>query len=179
MSWGDGPPASVSRLRSVAHPVRLDILSLLTGSSLSASEVARELEISQANASYHLRRLLAAGLLVIDGEVKVNGGVAKKYRHPWDAKEEGGPYPEADRLAEVRTLAEAIPRRYAHRLQGEKTPGLLSDIDTWVEPEVWSQVTELLTQASHLMHAQARPPRTEGTVRASVTLAAFRMEERR
>ncbi|WP_211356113.1 ArsR/SmtB family transcription factor [Lapillicoccus jejuensis] len=180
MSSGDGR-APVDRLRSVAHPVRLDMLSLLTGASLSAAEVARELGLTHANASYHLRRLHDAGLLVVDGEEKVNGGVAKRYRHPWDAPETpsppGRPDSESARLAEVRTLAEAVPRRFARRLKG--TPSRLSDLETWVEPQVWEQVSELLQQASHLLHASARPPRTPGTIRVSATTAAFRLKEGR
>ena len=55
--------SGVRRLRATAHPVRLEMLSLLTGAELSAAEVARELGITQANASYHLRLLRTAGLL--------------------------------------------------------------------------------------------------------------------
>jgi len=74
----------VHRLRAMAHPVRLQMLSLLTGTAMSAAEVARELGTTSANASYHLRLLHAAGLLAVAGEEKVNGGVAKRYRHVWD-----------------------------------------------------------------------------------------------
>lgn len=38
-------------LRAVAHPVRLRILSLLTGAEMSAAEIARELDITQATAA--------------------------------------------------------------------------------------------------------------------------------
>ena len=55
----------ISDLRATAHPLRLRMLSLLTGAELSAAEVARELGVSQANASYHLRLLLDAGLLAM------------------------------------------------------------------------------------------------------------------
>ena len=41
----------VSGLRALAHPVRLRILSLLTGTELSAAEIARELGLTHANAS--------------------------------------------------------------------------------------------------------------------------------
>ncbi len=68
----------ISDLRATAHPLRLQMLSLLTGAELSAAEVARELDVSQANASYHLRLLLDAGLLVIASEENVRGGRAKK-----------------------------------------------------------------------------------------------------
>ena len=74
----------IGALRATAHPLRLQMLSLLTGAELSAAEVARELGVSQANASYHLRLLLDAGQLVMAGEEVVRGGRAKKYRHPWD-----------------------------------------------------------------------------------------------
>ncbi|MGW5673350.1 helix-turn-helix domain-containing protein, partial [Micromonospora sp. NPDC003776] len=50
------------RLRALAHPVRLRMLSLLWGAPLSAAALARELAISHALASQHLRRLDAAGL---------------------------------------------------------------------------------------------------------------------
>ena len=65
----------------MAHPLRLRILSLLTGSALTAAEVARELGITHANASYHLRHLLAAGTIEIAGEERIRGGTAKRYRY--------------------------------------------------------------------------------------------------
>ena len=56
---GDQPTdAFTAELRAVAHPVRLRILSLLTGAAMTATEVAAELGLTHANASYHLRRLL-------------------------------------------------------------------------------------------------------------------------
>ena len=182
MSLGDGDARQVSRLRAVAHPVRLEMLSLLTGASLSAAEVAREIDISQANASYHLRVLLAAGLLIVAGEEQVNGGVAKKYRHPCDqpqpkAQSESAPATEADRVAEIRTMAEAIPRRFARRQRGATS--IFTDADLWVEPNVWEQVLGLVEQAANLMHANAKPPRTEGTVRANLSASAFRIEDLR
>ena len=79
---------AVSSLRATAHPLRLRMLSLLTGAELSAAEVARELDITHANASYHLRVLLEAGVVVVAGEEKIRGGVAKRYRHPWEVKAE-------------------------------------------------------------------------------------------
>ena len=71
----------VQRLRAVAHPVRLQILSLLTGEDMSAADIARALDITQANASYHVRVLARAGQVVETGVEKVRGGRAKKYRY--------------------------------------------------------------------------------------------------
>jgi DNA-binding transcriptional ArsR family regulator len=39
-----GEQREVSAMRATAHPVRLQILSLLTGAELSAAEIARELD---------------------------------------------------------------------------------------------------------------------------------------
>ncbi len=49
---------------------------------MSAAEVGRELDITHANASYHLRLLADAGLIVVEGEEQIRGGRAKRYRHP-------------------------------------------------------------------------------------------------
>jgi len=164
----------ITALRATAHPLRLQMLSLLTGAELSAAEVARELDVTQANASYHLRLLHAAGLLEVAGEETVRGGRAKKYRHRWDAPVVR---PQAardvDRLAYVRVLADMIPRRFLERAPG--TQSRFTDADLWVEPEVWEKVTALVDEASTLLHASARPPRTEGAVRAALSIAAFRL----
>ncbi|AEV81128.1 Arsenical resistance operon repressor [Actinoplanes sp. SE50] len=74
MSLGD------ASLRALAHPVRLRIMSLLTGAELTAADVARALGITHANASYHLRHLSAGGLIAAAGEEKIRGGLAKRYR---------------------------------------------------------------------------------------------------
>ena len=44
----------ISELRATAHPLRLQMLSLLTGAELSAAEVARELDLTP-NAIYLAR----------------------------------------------------------------------------------------------------------------------------
>src|SRR5215218_8131340 len=79
MSLGD-----TTVLRAMAHPIRLRIMSLLTGAPMTAAEVARELDLTHANASYHLRNLLAGGMIVLAGEEKIRGGVAKRYRYHAD-----------------------------------------------------------------------------------------------
>src|SRR3954452_391248 len=76
----------ITALRAGAHPLRLRILSLLTGASMSAAEIARELDIAHANASYHLRVLAEAGQVVVDGEEKIRGAVAKRSGPPGQDK---------------------------------------------------------------------------------------------
>src|SRR4051794_15720815 len=168
-------PSDVRRLRATAHPVRLEMLSLLTGAELSAAEVARELGTTQANASYHLRLLRAAGLLEEAGEEKVNGGTAKRYRAIWDAQEPRDPAnAAADAEAEIRTMMEVGRARLAQRRFGPRSH--FTDAALWVAPEVWDDVLDRLTEASRLLHEAARPPRTEGTVRANLSVFAFPLE---
>ena len=167
--------SSVSALRATAHPVRLRILSLLTASALSAAEIARELDLTHANASYHLRVLAEAGAVVEAGEEKIRGGVAKRYRHPWDryrAEGRGAARPE-DGDVYVRAMTDELVRRFGERARG--TRGWTTDAELWVPPEVWERVVSLLEEASSLVHAEARPPRSAGTIHVNLTAAAFQM----
>ncbi len=166
----------VSGLRALAHPIRLRILSLLTGTELSAAEIARELDISHANASYHLRQLAAAGEVVVAGEERIRGGVAKRYRHPWDAapRRRSADADAEDRAVYVRALAAELERRFRLRGPGRAN---LTDAEMWVPTQVWDEVFGLVEQASTLLHAQALPPRTDGTVHVNMTAAMFEMGE--
>ena len=171
---------TTNSLRAVAHPVRLQILSLLTGAELSAAEVARELGISHANASYHLRTLLDAGELVIASEEKIRGGVAKRYRHPWE--DDAAPTPKKvgtlkDRTLYVRVMAGELVRRSRRSKVGTRSH--YSDAELWVSPEDYAAVMDRVHEASMALHSAARPPRTEGTVRVNLTAALFEMEQDR
>jgi DNA-binding transcriptional ArsR family regulator len=165
-------PAAVARLRATAHPVRLRILSLLTAEAMSAAEVARVLGIAHANASYHLRQLHDVGELVVESEEKIRGGVAKRYRY--DATREVADRSNAvdDRIAYARATALEIERRLMDAGHGS---GSSSDLEAWVPVEAWRRALDLLHEASHLLHAEARPAGTPGTVHVSATTTAFTM----
>jgi len=170
----DNDTDAITRLRAGAHPLRLRILSLLTGAEMSAAEVARELDITHANASYHLRVLAEAGQVVEAGEERIRGGVAKRYRHPWRDKRLTAHTPE-DRQAIVRAAAEELVRRTV--LHRPRTHLALSDAELWVSPEVWKRVSDLVKEASELLHAEAKPPRTRGTVHVNMTSVLFQMKD--
>jgi len=160
-------------LRAMAHPVRLQIMSLLTGASLTAAEVARELGLTHANASYHLRNLLAGGLIVLAGEEKIRGGVAKRYRY--DPNHDRGPAPSSGQTRSVVTaIANELVRRTASgHWQGHKVIG---DAEIWVDPDQWSDLRERMSVLVRELHEIAQPPRTPGTIRTSTTVAMFEME---
>jgi DNA-binding transcriptional ArsR family regulator len=165
--------SDVSSLRAVAHPVRLRMLSALTGTAMSAADLARTLDISHANASYHLRQLAAAGEVVQAGEQKIRGGTAKLYRYPHEAEAPRHDANNDDRLVYTRAVATELERRIIDRVPGPG--GLLSDLEGWVEPEVWERASALLQEASLLLHDANRRPHTPGTVHVSFAAWAFTM----
>ncbi|MGI5349077.1 helix-turn-helix domain-containing protein [Streptomyces sp. CA-250714] len=168
--------ASVADLRVLAHPLRLRLLSLLTGQAYSAAEAARVLDQSQANVSYHLRRLHSAGLVEAAGEVPVRGGTAKRYRHDPDSGEllgRGVPQGVDSYLALAGALGEELRRRTAQRDTGVR--GEMTDAEVWLEPEVWQRVRERAKELGEDLHRHALPPGTEGAVRVSATMVLFAM----
>ena len=166
--------AAISALRSVAHPVRLRILSLLTAEAMSAAEVARTLDLTHANASYHLRVLHDAGELIIEGEEKIRGGTAKRYRYVvgCDPERPSSPPSPEDEIAWQHATGHEVVRRLGQRVTG---PGSSSDIETWVEPETWLEAVRLIRSAMNLLHEHARPSHTGGTVHVSASSQAFLM----
>ncbi|YAL83613.1 ArsR/SmtB family transcription factor [Dermacoccaceae bacterium W4C1] len=180
------------RLRAAAHPVRLRILSLLTGAELSASEVARQLGITQANASYHLRLLEQADKIEVTGTEKIRGGVAKKYRYaegtagvealdrPTSGRRQVADGGASDAramealLPQVEALSVELARRAAQSgIHDGVTASVLFDLDTWMEPEAWREVLGLLIQAGKIAHTHARPVGAPGAVPVSATALAF------
>lgn len=159
-------------LRATAHPVRLQMLSLLTGAELSAAEVARELGLTHANASYHLRQLLKAGQLEVASQERIRGGVAKRYRHRWDAPDPQGRSTSEHRQAWIRAMAAELVRRAG---EWDERPGSFTDAELWVSEEDYLAVRASLQEASQRLHACARPPRSEGTIKVALSAALFEM----
>jgi DNA-binding transcriptional ArsR family regulator len=164
--------ASIAQLRAIAHPLRLRMQSMLTAEAMSAAEVARALDITHANASYHLRLLLDAGELVVEGEEKIRGGVAKRYRYDATRDVAGRLGEVDDRIAHARAMAVEVERRLLDAARGS---GSFSDLEAWVPVETWHRALDLMYEASLLLHAAARPAGTPDTVHVSATTNAFTM----
>jgi DNA-binding transcriptional ArsR family regulator len=181
MSLGDDRSEKAQHqaaLRAMAHPIRLRIMSLLTGAPLTAAEVARELGISHANASYHLRNLLTGGLIVSAGEEKIRGGVAKRYRYDAHNDQERaharGPRSDEEVRGDYAAIAHELIRRT--RISSfAPTGNLLADADLWIETETWNELRLKIAGLVRDLHDAARPPRTPGTIRTSTTVAMFEM----
>jgi DNA-binding transcriptional ArsR family regulator len=168
----DIDPDAVARLRATAHPLRLRILSLLTAEAMSAAEVARALDTTHANASYHLRVLHDVGELVVEGEEKIRGGVAKRYRYDATRSVPDRSSGIDDRIAYARATALEVERRLLDAGPGSASS---SDLEAWVPVEAWHRALDLLHAASHLLHAAALPAGSPDTVHVSATSSAFTM----
>ncbi len=177
---GADPGRTTAELRALAHPIRLRILSLLTGAAMTAAEIARELNLNHANASYHLRQLHAAGAIEVAGEERIRGGVAKRYRYEVNYEagrpaKRRGPRDAAQRRLVYAAMAAELRRR-AEYLRSSSGPGLLTDAELWVDPERWHEIVARIGDASAGLHLAAKPPRTPGTIRVNATMALFEME---
>ena len=178
MSLGDGPDRATAQLRAFAHPVRLRIMSLLTGAPMTAADVSRELSITHANASYHLRQLCAAGAIVVAGQERIRGGVAKRYRYNLGHKTDHPPTAAGhvpQRRAAYAAMASELRRR-ARLFRHNPSGSHFTDAELWVTPESWDEIRARVTVASDALHRAAQPPRTPGTIRVNATLALFEME---
>lgn len=160
------------RLRALAHPVRLRMLSLMWSAPLSAAALARELDISHALASQHLRRLDAAGLVELADVRSRRGGRERRYRAvrgSWLTDQ-----PEGQALL-AESLARNLLDRVAHR--APESAGVTVDADLWVSPEEWEAARRRLQAILAELHDAARPPHAPGTVRVGATVMAFEMTD--
>lgn len=162
--------ASLLALRATSHPVRLQILSLLTSSELTTAEMVEELGLPRADVGYHLRQLLDAGMVeALPGRPGEED--AMRYRHPWD-RERRVAEDKPTRQAWIRAMASELVRRV---VQSADTRGHFADAELWVTPEEYQAVRTMMRECSARLHAEARPPRSEGTVKVSLTAALFEM----
>lgn len=156
-------------LRALAHPLRLRMLSLMWPGPMSAAELARELDVSHALASQHLRRLDAAGLVELAEERMRRGGRERRYRtvHASPLSDRGA------LLAE--TLTHTLRERAARRAPG--TEAVTVDAELWVDPRVWQDFLIRLAALTAGLHDAARPPHSPGTAPVGVSVLAFALEE--
>lgn len=162
-------------LRARAHPVRLRMLSLLTGAAMSAAELGRELGISQALASYHLRFLVNAGALELAEEVSNRGGRERRYRYRAE-RPTGVPGKQATSSPEGYELlltAALDELRRRQRQRDPDAPTLMVDAELWVTDEQWVAFRKAVGEASVRLHNQAAKPRTRRTRPVSVSAFLF------
>lgn len=173
-----------THLRAMAHPLRLQILSLLTAAPMTAAEIARELDMNHANVGYHLRRLHSAGIIDrADDEIENRRGKghAKRYRYDVDkhVDRERDPSTKAgtgwERQLLYSVMARELERRSVRVLHERR--GHLTDAELWVSPQAWSAFLDAVETASDELHRAARPPREHGTAHVNATIALFELDD--
>jgi DNA-binding transcriptional ArsR family regulator len=158
------------QLRALSHPVRLRILSLLTGRAMSSAELARELDMNHAAVSFHVRQLADAGYLELVETRSVRGGQERRYRQRFGSQAQ---WEHEDPQLTVRAVTEEVTRRLA---DGPNTWRLFGDAELWVDPNLWNDVVGRIAAAVKELHDAATPPHTERAVRVSVTTMLFQSD---
>lgn len=160
-------------LRALANPLRIRMVSLVTGQALSAVEVAEELGIAHASASYHLRQLTAAGYLQrVDDEAPRGGKGQPRRRYRYDPSS----VLRIDRSDGRRLLWDAMFTDLLRRFDQVAAQRMSADAEVWLERDVWDEVCRLVEQAVELVHGKAETPRKEGSVKVSLTALLLELE---
>jgi DNA-binding transcriptional ArsR family regulator len=74
--------SDLGAMRALAHPIRVRMVVLLRADALSASDLARRLDLRFGSARYHVHKLVEAGIAVPAGERVDRGGTALLFRVP-------------------------------------------------------------------------------------------------
>jgi DNA-binding transcriptional ArsR family regulator len=114
-------------MRALAHPTRLRMLELLREEPLSASELARRLEIRFGSARFHLQQLIRGGMAHPAGERRVRGGVELLFAAPDDVWVDVDPADPATTMATHRAYVAELGRRLQAAARDQR-PGD-SDVD--------------------------------------------------
>ena len=166
---------SVEALRALAHPLRLRMWSAMAAGPVSAAALARALGIEHASASYHLRVLRRAGLVVLAEERKVNGGIERRHRQVETPAEPVGdePVTTEDWVALVTALGALLQSRAASVSPEAKW---FVDLELWVDPVDITRLRRRLDDVLAELRVAAVDPTTPGARRVSASAVLFEMD---
>lgn len=164
MSLGE---ASHRQLRALSHPVRLRILSLVTGTAMSSAELARELGLNHAAVSFHVRQLAGAGYLELAETRSVRGGQERRYRARPGGREQ---WKSEDPRLTVQAAATEITRRLG---TGPTHWRVFSDGELWVDRQAWEEAVARVASALTELDLAAAAPHTPGTLHVNASAMLF------
>ncbi|MGX1886521.1 ArsR/SmtB family transcription factor [Streptomyces sp. NPDC055287] len=171
-----------ARLRVLAHPLRLNVLTLLRQRGPStASRIADELGINPGAASYHLRRLAAGGLIVEEPDRGTGRERWWKSAHrqsvhepaaePSEQREAGRAYSHAVALACIDRLQRAA-QEVPHLPTKWYEASSYSDFVLWLTPgDVDRMRTEIFEVISRYRRSETEAP--QGSAPVSLQVQAF------
>jgi DNA-binding transcriptional ArsR family regulator len=165
-------------MRALAHPTRVRMMHLLRDEPLSASELARRLEIRFGAAQYHLRSLAQAGIALRVGERNRRGGTEVLYRVPRDIRVDEGPdTPEPMRRAMDRAYVAEVIRR----MDAASSEALDTELDVRATREVEldaagvDAATEALHEFLHRLDELSLRRPTESSMTFTAAALFFRV----
>lgn len=140
---------------------------------MSATEVAAELGIAHASASYHLRQLAKAGFLRQADESPQRGKGRPQRRYRYDPSS-------ADRLDRSdgrQQLHQATSTDLARRLAQTRHQRMAMDAEVWLDRPVWEEIVGLIGQAVALLHDKAGSPHADDAVKVSMTATLLELDD--
>jgi DNA-binding transcriptional ArsR family regulator len=172
------PVGGLEAMRALAHPTRVRMMHLLRDEPMSASELARRLDVRFGSAQYHLGSLARAGIALKVGERNRRGGTEVLYRVPHDIRVDEGPdTPEPMRRAIDRAYVAEVIRR----MDAASSEGLDTDLDVRATREVEldadgvEAATEALHQYLHRLDELALRRPTKDSMTFTVAALFFRV----
>jgi predicted ArsR family transcriptional regulator len=162
-------------MRAIAHPARVRILSLLLSGPLSASRIATLIGIAPGTASYHLGRLVSAGLVRSEDCPRSTGPgrPAECYRLV------DRDLSNLDRSRGRAAADEAMLVDLRRRFRCARGARLVADAEVFITPSDWDLIQQKCKELIDLVRECARPPDSSGVTTASFTIAAVEMDNRR
>ncbi len=161
----------INHLRSTAHPIRLRILSLLTGENLTQGELAKLLGKSQGVIGYHLQGLIEAGKVSVAGKKIVRGGEATIYKYNLSSTRSRN---KSTQKVQIQALAHELIRRSSSFENGNQ---VFSDLEFWVSEENWTKAVSQIYEILENLHKVALPSKQEKSLRASLSVALFQVKK--
>ena len=164
-------------MRALAHPTRVRMMHLLRAEALSASELARRLEIRFGSAQYHLRSLERAGIALRVRERIRRGGTEVLFEVPHDIWVDEGPdTPVGTRQAMNRAyITEILRRMDAASLEWPTTDrDVRATREVELDPDGVAAATEALHAFLHLLDELSLDRPTEDSTTFTAATLFFR-----
>lgn len=159
------------QLRALADPLRIEMMNVLAGEPLSAAQLGRRLNVSQALASYHLRKLVEADLVEFVEERANRGARERLFRakSPSSSIAVTEPDPNASML--MSAVLSEVTRRLA--VFEPTRRALVSDAEVWASADVIDAAQDAIETAMATLVSASRPAHSAGTELVSASALVF------
>ena len=165
-------------MRALAHPTRLRMLELLRREPLSASELARRLEIRFGSARFHLQQLVRGGLAHPAGDRRVRGGLELLFSAPDEVRVDIDAAEPATASAMHQAIVAELGRRLrsaaADQRRGDSDVDVLSLREVRLTPDGREAAQRIAAEALRQIRALDTAPAQGDTEPVSLGLFLFR-----